>query len=249
MELSIIVPCFNEADNLDLLLAEFRRAIGDRRDIELVVVDNGSTDDTSPILADLLARPENSFAREISVAENQGYGHGILCGLRAGHGRFLAWTHADLQTHPADVLNAFTLVQASVSPRRTLVRGVRKGRPLFDRMFTVGMGVVASCLLGSRLHDINAQPKLFHRDLLELMQDAPWDFSLDLYLLHLANRVGLDVREVAVEFADRHRGQAKGGGSLRGKMKLIRRTMSYMLALRRSLWEESRRNRRRGTTR
>lgn len=239
MELSIIVPCFNEADNLELLLAEFRRAIGGRRDIELLVVNNGSTDDTSLIMEGLLANPENAFARELVVPENKGYGYGILCGLRAGQGRFLAWTHADLQTHPADVLNAFARMQAAASPRRTLVRGIRRGRPLFDRVFTVGMGVVASWLLGSHLHDINAQPKLFHRDLLELMEEAPSDFSLDLYVLHVANQCGLDVQEVPVEFASRHRGKAKGGGSLRGKIRLMRRTMTYMLALRRSLRADS----------
>ena len=130
---------------------------------------------------------------------------------------------------------AFDVIRVAADPHRTLVRGRRLGRPMFDRVFTAGMGLMASLLLGGRLHDINAQPKVFHRSLLDAMHDAPHDFSLDLYLLHLANRKGLDVREIPVRFGARQRGDAKGGGSLAGKVRLTRRTVDYMLTLRRSL--------------
>jgi glycosyltransferase involved in cell wall biosynthesis len=239
MKLSIIVPCYNEADNLSRLIAAFRSAIGDRTGVELVLVNNGSTDNSASVLDAQLACPENAFARSVLVPKNQGYGWGILCGLRAARGEAVAWTHADLQTDPADVLAGYDLFLQQPDQRRTFLRGKRRGRPAIDRLFTGGMSVVATLALGSRLHDVNAQPKLFHRDLLPRLDDAPWDFSLDLFVLHLANRLQLNVVELAVDFGKRMHGTAKGGGSLHGKYKLTLRTWRYIVALRRTLKQQA----------
>ncbi|MBI3465389.1 MAG: hypothetical protein HY000_20390 [Planctomycetes bacterium] len=121
------------------------------------------------------------------------------------------------------------------SNKRRLIRGRRIGRPLVDRFFTWGMGHVASAALGERLWDINAQPKIFHRDLFARMHDAPWDFSLDLYLLYIAQREGWTCIEQPVRFEARQHGTAKGGGTLRGKLRLTRRTFKYIFELRRRL--------------
>jgi hypothetical protein len=121
------------------------------------------------------------------------------------------------------------------NPERTFVRGRRLHRPLRDSVFTAGMSVFASCTLGVALADINAQPKLFPRCFLHLLADAPHDFSLDLYALYLARKHGFDILEQPVNFLARTAGEAKGGGSLRGKIKLTRRTVAYILELRRRL--------------
>jgi hypothetical protein len=71
------------------------------------------------------------------------------------------------------------------------------------------------------------------------MDDAPWDFSLDLYVLYLAQSRGLKLIEQPVEFGARLHGEAKGGGSLRGKLRLTRRTLDYIFALRRRLRAEN----------
>ncbi|MGD9722740.1 MAG: glycosyltransferase family 2 protein [Pirellulales bacterium] len=234
-QLSIVVPCYNEARNLPALLARFREVLTDRHDTELVLVNNGSRDHSALVLACELDKPENRFAWVVNVPVNQGYGFGILSGLREAAGEYFAWTHADLQTDPADVLLGFARLLAEPKPATCLVRGRRVGRPLVDRAFTVGMGWVASAALATPLVDINAQPKIFHRGLLEKMGDAPWDFSLDLYLLYLAERQGLKVIEQPVQFGLRKHGEAKGGGSLRGKARLTRRTLQYIFRLRRQL--------------
>ncbi len=231
-QLSIVVPCYNEAGNLPSLLGRFGEVLADRDDVELVLVNNGSRDHSALVIACELDKPENAFARSVAVPVNQGYGFGILSGLRAATGEYLAWTHADLQTDPNDVLLGFARLMAEPAPQQCLVRGRRVGRPLLDRAFTVGMGWVASAALATPLYDINAQPKIFHHSLLAEMDDAPWDFSLDLYLLYLAQRRGLKVLEQPVHFAARQHGEAKGGGSLRGKARLTRRTLEYIFKLR-----------------
>lgn len=234
-KLSIVVPCYNESKNLDRLVSAFREAVGQRQDIELILVDNGSKDDTPAVLNKLLARPENAFARSVCVEVNQGYGYGILYGLKAGDGEFLAWTHADLQTPPEDVIRALNHIEQMPQPQLSLVRGSRKGRPFFDQFFTSAMGWVASAALRGSYFDVNAQPKVFHRSLMNHLADAPYDFTLDLYLLYVAEKLNLDVQLVDVRFDLRTEGESKGGGTLAGKYRLCKRTFSQIWKLRKSL--------------
>ena len=238
IRLSIVVPCYNEAGNIPLILDRFLSLLAGRDDTELLLVDNGSTDDSARVLRAALADPKFRFARVVTVLVNQGYGHGIVTGLRAARGEFLAWTHADLQTDPRDVLLAFERMMQSARPAECLVRGRRQHRPWLDAFFTWGMGRLASAALGVKLHDINAQPKLFHRSFFEAMTSPPSDFSLDLYVLYLASRRNLRIVEQPVEFGRRLHGQAKGGSSLRGKWKLTRRSLAYILRLRQTLKSE-----------
>lgn len=108
MKLSIVVPCYDEADNIPLILHRFSEVIR-RNDIEVVLVDNGSTDDSPQIIKELL--PNYPFARTIRVEINQGYGFGIVQGLKACKGDFIGWTHADMQTDPADLLKALDIIE------------------------------------------------------------------------------------------------------------------------------------------
>jgi hypothetical protein len=70
---------------------------------------------------------------------------------------------------------------------------------------------------------------------LQELDHAPDDFSLDLYLLYKFREKGLPILDLKVNFAQRLHGEAKGGGTLKGKFKLIKRTLSYIFKLSRSL--------------
>ncbi len=235
MKLSIVVPCYNEEPNLVRLVGRFREVLAGRTDVEVVFVNNGSKDGSAAVFAAELARPENGFGRVVDVPVNRGYGFGIVSGLRAARGEFLGWTHADLQTDPAAVLSGFARLLAEADPAACFLRGRRKGRNPFDAFFTAGMSAVASFALGARLTDVNAQPKVFHRSFFDRLVAPPDDFSLDLYVLYAARTFGLKVVEQPVYFAKRAGGEAKGGGTLRGKYKLVRRTLTYIWQLRREL--------------
>ncbi len=238
IDLSVVIPCYNESGNLPALLDAVSRAVPADIVMEVIFVDNGSTDESARVFADLL--PRYPFAAGVRVPVNQGYGHGILTGLRRAGGRVVGWTHADLQTDPRDVVDGYRAFQGRLLEGRTVLKGRRTGRPLFDRLFTGGMSLIASLALSGRFSDVNAQPKLFPRALLDDMGTAPDDFSLDLYLLWLAGRKGYTVVEHPVLFGTRAHGEAKGGGSLRVKWKLTRRTFAFLGALRRQIRSEAR---------
>jgi glycosyltransferase involved in cell wall biosynthesis len=222
---------------LPSLFARFSEVLGSRADLEVIFVDNGSTDNSAAVIAHELERPGQpfSFVRIVTVPVNQGYGHGIWAGLEAARGEFVGWTHADSQYDPKIVLEGFDRLAAAPEPARSFLQGRRVGRNLFDAFFTAGMTVVARILLGIEIRDINAQPKLFPRTFLSRMQNPPKDFSLDLYALFIARRHGCKLLYLPVVFGRRLHGEAKGGGSLSLKWKLTKRTWNFMWQLRRNI--------------
>jgi hypothetical protein len=116
-----------------------------------------------------------------------------------------------------------------------VVKGERKKRNIIDFFFTLIMGIYSSILLKKWMYDINAQPKIFHRSFLEEFENPPLDFSLDLYLIHFFKSKNIKVKTFPVIFKNREYGEAKGGGSFKGKIKLIIRTLNYIHKLNKNL--------------
>ncbi|QQR49664.1 glycosyltransferase family 2 protein [bacterium] len=227
-KLSIVIPCFNESKNIPLILERFA-VFMTRDDIELILVNNGSLDDSQDVL-DLLL-PLYPFARTTRVMKNQGYGFGILAGLNVAIGDYLCWTHADMQTDPYDVIRAFEIVERRGNPTNIYVKGNRKGRALFDSVFTLGMSCFETVYLGKKLWDINAQPNLFHKNFFAQWHNPSHDFSLDLYALYKAHQLKLAIVRFDVTFPPRIHGQSSWNTGLASKWKLIKRTMSFSRAL------------------
>lgn len=233
-KLSVVIPCYNEEKNLPHIVAKLKAILRDKshEECEVLLVDNGSTDHSAQVFIEVLKDVEENI-RVVKVDKNQGYGYGILYGLSKATGTYLAWTHADLQTDPADVFKALDIYL--LAPKKpVIVKGYRRNRKLSEAFFSWCMGLISSVFLKVRLTEINAQPKLFHRDFYEaIVKDAPYDFSLDLYFLFKAKKQGL-ILDFPVFFLPRLYGEAKGGSgsSLKTRIKLIKRTLKYIGELR-----------------
>ena len=170
----------------------------------------------------------------VTITNNIGYGNGILQGLQQATAKVLAYTHADMQTNPFDILKAYQLYTNS-NNKLTIVKGKRTNRNWLDAIFTYGMELYSNYKLRTKLNDINAQPKLFSQAFFnKIKANAPLDFSLDLYLLYKAKLMGTII-DFPVVFAKRQYGVAKGGGTLKGKWKLIKRTLKYINELQQQL--------------
>jgi|SRR5438874_12397585 len=230
MKFSLVIPCYNESLNLPLLLDRCA-ILTSTPEVEVVLVDNGSTDASPEVLRKML--PRYKGCRSIRVEHNQGYGFGILSGLRAAEGEVLGWTHADLQADPADALAGLALFDR-FGPD-LFVKGQRYGRPFADMLFTVGMSVFETLLLGERLWDINAQPTLFSRRFFASWCSPPHDFSLDLFAYFRARRERLPVRRFPVRFGPRAHGVSHWNVNWATKRKFIRRTVDFSLELKKTL--------------
>lgn len=230
MKFSLVIPCYNEAANLPLLLSRCKN-LANVPDVEIILVDNGSTDETPTDLQALL--PAYPGCRSVRVELNQGYGFGILTGLRAATGDILGWTHADMQTDPQDALRGLEIFEKY--GLNSFVKGRRYGRPLTDVAFTIGMSFFETLLLASPLWDINAQPTMFSREFYESWQEPPHDFSIDLYAYYQARMAGLKVHRLPVLFGERAHGVSHWNVNWEAKRKFIRRTISFSVELRNKL--------------
>jgi glycosyltransferase involved in cell wall biosynthesis len=233
MKFSLVIPCYNEAANLPLLLERCQK-LTKQPDVEIVLVDNGSTDDSPAILRNLL--PSYPGCRSVRVEQNQGYGFGILAGLKAASGDILGWTHADMQTDPVDALLGFRIFEEHGLD--IFVKGRRHGRPFGDVTFMVGMSFFETLLLGKPLWDINAQPTMFSRQFFESWREPPLDFSLDLYAYYQARMAGMPVYRFPVLFGERAHGVSHWNVNWAAKRKFIRRTVDFSLQLRKKIGEE-----------
>lgn len=230
MKLSLVIPCFNESENIPLLLERCRSVIQDGG-TEVILVDNGSTDGTQAVLERML--PNFSGCRCVHLDVNQGYGYGILAGLRAARGDILGWTHADLQTDPQDVLAGLAFFGAD--PDLVFVKGRRYGRPTMDVLFTAGMSFFETLLLAKPMWDINAQPTLFSRRFFETWGSPPNDFGLDLYAYYQACVQGQAIHRFPVRFGPRAYGISHWNVNWAAKWKFIRRTVEFSVDLKRKL--------------
>lgn len=233
--LSVVVPCYNEADNIARLVEAFQPLAAHFHDkgFELILVDNGSKDTTQNEIKK--ACEQADFVKLVIVQQNQGYGFGILSGLEACRGEYLGWLHADLQVLPSEIQKGMEQLESQPEPSRCLVKGLRKNRPILDQFFTFGMSCFETLYLHKRLYDINAQPTLFHRDFYRRWQNPPYDFSLDLYAFYLAKAYKLAVLRFPIRQRDREFGQSSWNTGIKSRIKLVQRVLSYSKILKRQI--------------
>ncbi len=229
-DLSIVVPAYNERDNLPRIIKRFEDIVRkyEQIDMELIIVENGSADGSNDYLMDI----GNENIGVVHLKENRGYGGGIMAGLKKAKGEYLCWTHADLQTDLKDAIRAYRLANGKSD---VFVKGRRKRRSLSESIFTGGMTIFESILFMMPLTDINAQPNLFHKSMLELCHNPPKDFSFDLFMYVMSKKNKLRIHRFPVRFWRREHGESKWNTGISSKVKFIKRTIRYSFRLRRDM--------------
>lgn len=232
LKLSVVLPCYNEAANLPELIEAYRLAMAGLDHAELILVDNGSTDNTAKVLA-MEQRKHNPFALKIVTVEgNKGYGDGIMKGLSEAGGEYLAWSHSDLQCSPDDVIRLYDAVIQRPEPRRCFGKGFRISRRGAPAIFTRLQAILSRIILGYDLSEINAQPKLFHRDFIREFRVPPAGFELDIYAYFKAARKNMDVVNIDVHFHKRKAGESKWAYSFLSRLSFMIENFFYLLKLR-----------------
>ena len=231
INLSIVIPCFNEAKSLPKLVKDFSKKLK-RKDVELILVNNGSNDSSETILLNL--KKNYNFLKTIRLKKNNGYGNGVLQGLKKAKGQYISWTHADLQTDPYDVIIGFEKFKKELSPK-IFIKGNRLGRPFKDVIFTIGMSIFETILLKNFFWDVNAQPNIFHKNFFNMLEKIPLDFSFDLFFYFNAKKKKLKILRFPVKYPERKFGVSHWNTDFKNKMKFIKRTIKYSFQLKKEL--------------
>jgi dolichol-phosphate mannosyltransferase len=209
MELSVVVPVHNEAENLEPLLAEITQALEGRIGYEIVYVDDGSTDGTPPRLAAL--RTAFPRLRVLRHARAFGQSAALLTGIRAAQGGLIATLDGDGQNDPADILRLLETWQALRRENpQAMVAGHRKKRKDtgWRRFSSRVANAVRGALLGDRTPDTGCGLKIFPR---ALFLELPAFDHMHRFLPALAQRAGGAVVSVEVNHRPRLAGLSKYG--------------------------------------
>ena len=229
IQYSLIIPCYNEAKNIPVLLKKIKPLLVNKS-IQVVMVNNGSTDDSDSAIDKL--KPKVTNFKYVIVPKNKGYGYGIMQGLKASDGDIIGWTHADLQTNPADFLRAITFFDMD---QHSFVKGKRFGRSFMDYFLTFGMSVFETLLFKKRMFDINAQPTVFSKQFFKSLPTPPNDFALDLFFYFHAVQKGLTIHRFPVLFGKRFAGTSTWNTGWLARYKFIKRTIEFSLKLKRNM--------------
>jgi glycosyltransferase involved in cell wall biosynthesis len=227
---SLVLPCYNEGDNINSLLNSVTKIKKNEKDLEIIIVENGSTDNSLVKIKDHESYTNNLITL-VEIEKNLGYGHGIMTGLHKTTGEYIGWCHGDLQNNLDDINNIFKQNYNELEKNNVIIKGKRKNRSFIDNFFTACMSFVVSFLFQCKLSDINAPPKIFPRNFLDILVKAPNDFSLDLYFLLTAKHNNYHIIEHPLIIYKRTAGEAKGGGTLFTKIRLTLRTLNYIYKL------------------
>ena len=231
-ELSIILPCYNEGATLDTLVNGYLEHLNDREHCELVMVDNGSSDDTWGEMNEIVARHSSTPIILVRVDVNQGYGHGLMQGLNAATGTILSWSHADLQCPPDDVFKLYDEFRLSDNQEMTFGKGNRINERGNASILTNVQTVLARLILGYNMTEINAQPKMFHKKFCDSWRVPPKGYELDVYAYFQAMRQGLSIVSIDVNFLHRQEGESKWAYSLMSRFTAMAKNLVYLFQLR-----------------
>lgn len=225
-DVSIVVPVYNEAESLEPLTGEIRRALAERREgWELLYIDDGSTDAGLDVLRRLAAA--DGRLRILRMAGNSGQSAALAVGFAAARGGVVVTLDADLQNDPADIPRLLDLLEGA-----DLVSGIRRKRrdTWARRVASKIANRVRSRLLGDGITDVGCSLKAYRA---EFLRDLPAFNGMHRFLPALVRMAGAQrVEEVEVNHRPRQHGESKYtiGGRLR-------RSLADLLAM---LWLRSR---------
>lgn len=204
-DVSVVVPAKDEAASLRLL-AERVRAVLDAEGLswELVVVDDGSTDGSDRLLAEL-ARDQRIRPRVL--AGNHGKSAALACGLDAARGAYVVLMDADLQDLPEEMP---ALLAPLRDGRLDLTQGWRTDRQdtAFKRIASKVFNGLCTAASGLRVHDVNCGYKAMTRAVARRLRLSR---GMHRFLPVLAWRMGFRVGEVPVRHAHRAFGRSRYG--------------------------------------
>lgn len=219
---SVVVPAFDEADRIGATVAALRAGLADlaaHGGVEIIVVDDGSSDATSD--AAMAARAD----QVVTLAVNRGKGAAVRAGMAAARGRTVAFTDADLSYSPDQIAAVIAAVEEGWDvvvgsrrhPEASTVQGAGTVRDIGSRV----INLVTMAVLLSRPHDTQCGLKAFRSDAARLLFGLSRvdGFAFDIELLHLVERHELSLLEVPVRLRSAERSTVR---AMRDGLRLLR---------------------------
>jgi dolichol-phosphate mannosyltransferase len=204
--LSIVIPAFNEEENVEPLLAELSAALaGLPRAVEVLFIDDGSLDGTLARAAGFRGREPAFPMRILRIRRRRGKSVALMAGFEASRGETIVFMDADLQNDPGDIPNLLAALETA-----DLVSGVRRDRKdnWIKRSSSRVANIVRRTILGDGARDSGSGLQAVRRDLASRL---PRFDGMHRFFPALAAREGGRVAQIFVNHRPRRAGRAKYG--------------------------------------
>jgi glycosyltransferase involved in cell wall biosynthesis len=222
MTLSVIIPLYNEEENIPLLYEKLKQYLSSlEKECEILFVDDGSTDRTLSILEEIQSKDNNVIV--LSLRRNFGQTAAFAAGFDFARGDIVVTMDGDLQNDPADISKLLELIKD-----HDLVSGWRKKRedPFFSRRLPSLMANwLISNVTGVKLHDYGCSLKAYRRDVIKNLRLYG---EMHRFIPAVASWYGVRVAEVEVAHHPRLKGRSKYGISRTIKVVLDLITVKFL---------------------
>jgi glycosyltransferase involved in cell wall biosynthesis len=229
MKYSLVIPCYNEEKNLPFLIRGYKKFLENKKN-ELILVNNGSTDDTEKFLKKL-NKAGNIIT--VKIKKNIGFGHGLKKGILASNGKIIIYSHADPETNPNDIIKAIKLFEKYNLKKKIFIKGhrinkIKNNWSYLSIFFSFSLTILSSILFRKKLTDIHGMPVLFPKELFKNLNYFPNDFSIDL-AVYLNAKKNYTIIKFPVNFDKKKR--KYGNGNNNNILKMIKNSFiqSYQI--------------------
>ena len=222
-EISVVVPMRNESPNVRDLYIEVTRALtAFGRPYEILIIDDGSTDETFSVLASLQAG--DARLRVIRFRRNFGQTAAFAAGFARARGRYIVTMDGDLQNNPADI----PAMVKRIDEGADIVAGWRKDRKdafINRRLPSMIANAIISSTTGVKLHDYGCSLKVFRAEVVKGMRLYG---EMHRFLPAIASEQGVEIVEHVVDHRARKHGSSKYGISRTVRVVLDLMTVKFL---------------------
>ncbi|HYB96843.1 MAG TPA: glycosyltransferase family 2 protein [Vicinamibacterales bacterium] len=224
-ELSIVIPVHNESPNIKTLYDELTQTLGQYgRTYELLIVDDGSTDDSFEQLSALQSR--DARLRVIRFRRNFGQTAAFAAGFAHARGRLVVTSDGDLQNDPRDIPAMVDMIEQG----NDIVCGWRKDRKdafVNRRLPSILANKLISWATGVDLHDYGCSLKVFRA---EVVKPLRLYGEMHRFLPAIASQIGVKIAEIVVNHRPRRAGTTKYGIGRTVRVLLDLATVKFLLS-------------------
>ena len=212
--LSIVIPVFNEVNFLEELFEQIKKFFNNEY-TEIIFVDDGSTDGSSNLLAELKNNNNYEFSLKIiRLDNNSGKGKAIQIGIKNSNGEYVLLQDADLELDCKDAKEMFEMISTKkdikcIFGSRYLSGKLKKNNYFFNNLVGKINSLIFNMFFSQSLSDVHCGLKILHRSVLEKIQLSINDFGIEIDLASQIVRNNFFIYEYGVSYFFRSKLQGK----------------------------------------
>ena len=220
-KVTIVIPVFNEAKSLVVLLEELGKI--NSKEIEFLLVNNGSTD----ISVSTMLKQGISKWNFVESVDNLGFGGGILLGISHAETKYVGWMPGNLKVDPKDVVK---LIEMLTLDEKIFIKGFRTGRGIKEYIKTFFAGAIQTLILKSNMFDSGGTPTVCVKKFICELEAPPTDYVFESYVLYHARKNQLKVIRPHITYGRRRFGESHWQRGIKSEINLLK--LIYISSLR-----------------